>query len=376
MKRRDFITLLGGATAAWPLVARAQPAERARRITVVNILTATDPEVPPRIAAFEAAFRDLGWRKGSNLHIDYVWGWDSRDPGARGVIRQIVQSRPEVIVTVATPTTIAMRDEAADIPIVFIQVSDPVGTGLVASLSRPGGTMTGFTNFEFSMGGKWLELLREVVPAVERVTFLYNPATAPAAGKFYLSSIVAGASALNIAVSEAPVHVKDDLQHLLARPARDLSAVLIVGPDNFTANHRDVIISLASQYRLPAAYPFRYFATAGGLISYGSDTTDLFRRSARIRRSHSQRCQASRLARPATDQVRAGDQHEDRQGARPHRAGHASRPRRRGDRMIGAARSSRCSAVRRRGRSQRARSRRQFRWLDSLAPVRRKAPRT
>jgi putative tryptophan/tyrosine transport system substrate-binding protein len=173
-----------------------------------------------------------------------------------------------------------MRDEAADIPIVFIQVSDPVGTGLVASLSRPGGTMTGFTNFEFSMGGKWLELLREVVPAVERVTFLYNPATAPAAGKFYLSSIVAGASALNIAVSEAPVHVKDDLQHLLARPARDLSAVLIVGPDNFTATHRDVIISLASQYRLPAAYPFRYFATAGGLISYGSDTADLFRRSA------------------------------------------------------------------------------------------------
>jgi putative ABC transport system substrate-binding protein len=280
MKRREFITLLGGAAVAWPLVARAQPEERARRITVVNILTATDPEVPPRIAAFEAAFRDLGWRKGSNLHIDYVWGWDSRDPGARAVIRQIVQSRPEVIVTIATPTTIAMRDEAADIPIVFIQVSDPVGTGLVASLSRPGGTMTGFTNFEFSMGGKWLELLREVVPAVERVTFLYNPATAPAAGKFYLSSIVAGASALNIAVSEAPVHVKDDLQHLLARPARDLSAVLIVGPDNFTATHRDVIISLASQYRLPAAYPFRYFATAGGLISYGSDTADLFRRSA------------------------------------------------------------------------------------------------
>jgi putative ABC transport system substrate-binding protein len=279
MKRREFITLLAGA-AAWPIAARAQPPKRIRRITVLNILATSDPEVPPRIAAFEAALREFGWRKGGNLSIEYVWGWDARDAGAREVIRRIVESRPDLVVTVATPTTLAMSAEAADTPIVFIQVSDPVGTGLVASLSRPGGIATGFTNFEFSMGGKWLELLKQIVPTVQRVAFLFNPATAPAAGRFYFEPIAAGSSALNIAVSEAPVSNSDDLQQVMPKLARVSRTGVIVGPDIFTSTHRDHIVSLALQYRLPAVYPFRYFATAGGLLSYGSDTTDLYRRSA------------------------------------------------------------------------------------------------
>jgi len=279
MRRRQFITLLGGA-AAWPVVARAQQAERARRIIVLNVLAADDPEVPARIVAFEAGLRELGWKKGSNLSIDYVWGWDAGDGRARTVIRQIVDSKPALVVTIATPTTLAMRDAAADVPIVFLQVSDPVGTRLVTSLSRPGGTITGFTNFEFSMGGKWLELLREMVPTLRRAAFLFDPATAPGAGKFYFQPIVAGSSALNIAVSEAPVRNSDELRNLLPKLAQDTNTGLIVGPDIFTATHRDLIVSLASQYRLPAVYPFRYFATAGGLLSYGSDTSDLYRRSA------------------------------------------------------------------------------------------------
>jgi putative tryptophan/tyrosine transport system substrate-binding protein len=277
--RREFITLVGG-SATWSLAAHAQPPERIRRITVFNILAAGDPELPPRIAAFEAALGEFGWRKGSNLGIEYVWGWDAADAGARAVVRRIVESRPDLVVTVATPTTLAMSAEAADIPIVFIQVSDPVGTGLVASLSRPGGTTTGFTNFEFSMGGKWLELLKEIVPTVERLAFLFNPATAPAAGRFYFEPIAAGSSALKIAVSEAPVSNSNDLQQVMQKLARVSRTGVIVGPDVFTSTHRDLIVSLALQYRLPAVYPFRYFATAGGLLSYGSDTTDLYRRSA------------------------------------------------------------------------------------------------
>jgi putative ABC transport system substrate-binding protein len=196
------------------------------------------------------------------------------------LIREITERRPEIVLTVATPTTFAMRDAAADIPIVFIQVSDPVGTGLVASLSRPGGNITGFTNFEFSMAGKWLELLKEMVPNVKRAAFLFNPATAPAAGKFYFHPILAGSSALEIAVSEMPVANSDDLERQVQQIANDRSIGLIVGPDIFTATHRNRIVALASQYRLPAVYAFRYFATAGGLLSYGSDTIDLYRRAA------------------------------------------------------------------------------------------------
>jgi len=178
MKRRQFIALLGGA-AAWPLAARAQQAERMRRIGVVNVIAETDSEALPRMAAFEMALRELGWVKERDLRIDYYW--DNSDPAhTLAAAKEVIKTKPDLVVTVSTPATQALRDEAGGtIPIVFVQVLDPVGTGLVASLARPGGNITGFSNFEFSMSGKWLELLKGIAPHITSVALLFNPATAP-----------------------------------------------------------------------------------------------------------------------------------------------------------------------------------------------------
>ena len=279
MKRRQFIALLGGA-AAWPLAARAQQAERMRRIGVVNVIAETDSEALPRMAAFEMALRELGWVKERDLRIDYYW--DNSDPAhTLAAAKEVIKTKPDLVVTVSTPATQALRDEAGGtIPIVFVQVLDPVGTGLVASLARPGGNITGFSNFEFSMSGKWLELLKGIAPHITSVALLFNPATAPGAGAFYLRSLEAAAPSFAISPIAAPVRNVEDFEEVLSKLARDPHAGLIIPPDIFTARHRDLIISLVARHRLPAAYPFRFWATANGLLSYGIDTTDLFRRSA------------------------------------------------------------------------------------------------
>jgi putative ABC transport system substrate-binding protein len=279
MRRRQFIALVGGA-AAWPFAARAQQAKRPRLISMVNVIAETDPEASPRIAAFEKALRELGWATERDLRIDYYW--DASDPvRTRAAAKQVIETSPDLIVTVSTPATQALRDEASGIiPIVFVQVFDPVGTGLVASLARPGGNITGFSNFELSMSGKWLELLKGIAPQITRVALLFNPATAPGAGTFYLRSLEAAAPSFAVESSAAPVRNVEDFQDVLSMVARDPHAGLIIPPDIFTARHRDLIISLVARHRLPAVYPFRFWATAGGLLSYGIDTTDLFRRSA------------------------------------------------------------------------------------------------
>jgi putative ABC transport system substrate-binding protein len=278
MRRRKFITLLGGAAAAWPLAARAQEPERVRRISVVNVIAATDPEASPRIAAFEMALRKLGWVIERDLRIYYYWsaGDVAR---TRDMAKQVVATRPDLIVTVTTPPTQALRDETGDIPIVFLQVFDPVSTGLVASLARPGGNITGFTNFESSMAGKWLQLLKEIAPHIRRVAVLFNPTTTPGSA-LYLDSIEAASPSFAVKPAAALVRSVEDISDALSELAREPDAGLIVAPDTFTTNNRDLITSLAALHRVPAVYPFRYFATAGGLLSYGIDSTDLFPRSA------------------------------------------------------------------------------------------------
>jgi putative ABC transport system substrate-binding protein len=278
-RRGQFITLLGGAAAAWPLAARAQQTDRLRRISVVNIIAAADPEALPRIAAFELGLRELGWATERDLRIDYYW--DASDAERRRVVaKQVAEAKPDVVVTAATPATQAIRDEIGGVPIVFVQVIDPVGTGLVANLARPGANITGFSNFEFSIGGKWLELLKEIVPNLRTVGLLFNPSTAPGAGAFYLRSIEAAAPSFAVKPAAVSVQSEEKIQDALSNLGQHPNAGLIVHPDTFTTRHRDLIISRAAAHHLPAVYPFRYFAMAGGLLSHGNSTTDVFRQVA------------------------------------------------------------------------------------------------
>jgi putative ABC transport system substrate-binding protein len=277
IRRREFITLLGGA-ATWPVAARAQQGERVRRLGALMTFAASDPEAQLRIAALEAGLRDLGWVQGRNLHIDYRWA-----PGQANELlsqaAELVASSPDLILANATPATIALREQTRTLPIVFAQVNDPVGQGFVSSLAHPGGNLTGFTTFEFSIGTKWLETLKVVFPAVKRVAVIFNPATAPYAGLFW-QPIEAAAPSFSVEPIQAPTHDAGEIEQTLGRFARDPNGGLLVLPDVSTTSHRDLIIALAARHRLPAIYPFRYFADSGGMISYGTDTGDLYRRLA------------------------------------------------------------------------------------------------
>jgi putative ABC transport system substrate-binding protein len=330
MRRREFIALVGGVAAVWPLAARAQQIERPRRISVVNVLAASDPETPPRVAAFETSLRGFGWTKDRNLLIDYYWGWDASTDTARAhaVARHVVETRPDVIVTVATPMTQVFQNQTTDTPIVAIIVADPVGTGLVRSLARPGGNITGFSNFEFSMGGKWVELLKSIAPHIKRVAMLFNPASAAGFG-MYLQSVAAAASSLEVESIATPVRTTKDLEGALAALAREPNVGLIVAPDVFTSSNRDFIVSLATENHLPAVYPFRYFATAGGLFSYGIDTVDLWRRAPSYVDRILKGSKPADL--PVQQPTKFELQSQDRQDSRSHGAAHITCARRRGD---------------------------------------------
>jgi putative tryptophan/tyrosine transport system substrate-binding protein len=278
MTRREFITLLGGAAVAWPLAARAQQAARKRRIGVLMAISESDPEAKPRVKALEQGLQDWGWVKEQNLLIDYRW--------TRADITQtqlyaaeLVRSAPELIIANSTPALAALRRETRTIPLVFVLVIDPVTQGFVATLARPSGNITGFTNFEFTMGGKWVEILKEIVPVITRVATIYNPETAPYGEEFFRQT-KAAASSLTIEAIDAPVRQPADLQRTIVQVAAKPHGGLIVIPDVFTSVHRDLIVDLAAQHRLPAIYPFRFFAVSGGLVSYGVDSLDIFRRSA------------------------------------------------------------------------------------------------
>jgi putative tryptophan/tyrosine transport system substrate-binding protein len=276
MKRRDFITLLGGA-AAWPLTARAEQSERVRRIGVLMSFAAGDPEAQLRVAAFENGLRDLGWIKGRNLRLEYRWADNAE--ALRTYATELARMAPDLILANSTPVMAALREQRPTVPIVFTQVTDPIGQGLVSNLGHPGGNLTGFTSFEFSIGSKWLETLKQVAPHVTRVALLFNPATAPFADLFW-RPVEAAARSFAIAPVSVGARNTDELERLVEAFAREPNGGLMVLPDVSTVNHRALIIALAARLRLPAVYPFRSFVVSGGLLSYGTDVADVFRRAA------------------------------------------------------------------------------------------------
>jgi len=277
IKRRAFITLLSGAAAAWPVAARAQPGERVRRIGALMSLAEDDPEDRQRRAAFQQALRQLGWTEGGNLRIDYRWY--GGDPArARALAKELVELEPDLIVATATPALTALALQMRPIPIVFVAVSDPVGQGFVASLARPGGNATGLTFFEFSVVGKMLEVLKQIAPGVSRVALASNPDNL--SNLPFLRAIEAAAPTLATELTKVPVRSAAEIEPALATIARQGGNGLMCLPDPFTNAHRDLIVGLAARYRLPAIYFLRSFVAAGGLVSYGIDVTDLFRRAA------------------------------------------------------------------------------------------------
>jgi putative tryptophan/tyrosine transport system substrate-binding protein len=276
MRRREFISLLG-ATAAWPLAARAQQ-PLVRRIAVLMGYAESDREGQANVAGFRGGLQKLGWTEDRNIRIDTRWAAADADLMQR-FAKELVALQPDLILTQNTPTTAAMLQQTRTIPIIFANVSDPVGSGFVAGLPRPGGNVTGFIDMEGSMAGKWLELLKEVAPRIARVAFLFNPATAPFA-EYYLNHFKAAAASFAVEAIAAPVRDTSELESVVAAQAREPNSGLIVMPEAFMNVHRAEVTSLAAHYRLPAVYPRRFFAELGGLLSYGNDQTDNFRQAA------------------------------------------------------------------------------------------------
>jgi ABC-type uncharacterized transport system substrate-binding protein len=276
MRRREFITLLSSA-AAWPLAARAQqPGERMRRIGVLMYLAADDPEGQARLAAFAQALKQLGWNEGRNLRIDTRW---ARADDLHRHAAELVALAPDVLVAATGTATVAPLLQATrTVPIVFVTVVDPVGAGFVASLARPGGNATGFTIYEYSMSGKWLELLKEIAPSVTRAAVLRDPAVASGIGQFGAVQIVAP----SLGVEVTPVDIRDagEIERAVSAFASGSNGGLVVTGSAGAIVHRELIATLAARYRLPAVYPARYSVNAGGLISYGPDLIDQFRRAA------------------------------------------------------------------------------------------------
>jgi putative ABC transport system substrate-binding protein len=279
MRRREFVSLLGGAT-AWPLAARAQQPVEVRRIGYLTTLSEKDRLEEGHLATFRKALDDWGWREGRNLHIDYRQAVGDADR-LRAFAKELIGLQPDVIFAVTTPAVAALLRETRALPIVFAQVSDPVGSGFVASFARPGGNVTGFTNIniESSIGGKWLELVKEIAPAIRRVAMIYNPPSSQFAD-YYLRPFEAAGPAYGVQTSVAAVDTDAGIENVLNGLAREAGGGFVVLPDTFTGMHREQIVSLAARYRLPAVYPFRWFAEIGGLLSYGLDTYDMYRRAA------------------------------------------------------------------------------------------------
>jgi putative tryptophan/tyrosine transport system substrate-binding protein len=278
MRRRDFITLLGGAT-AWPRTLLAQGTDRVRRIGVLMELAASASQARSNIVALQRGLRELGWLEGSNLGIDYRWAPD--DPVLLWKFaKELVELRPDLIVAHSSPVVTTLLGQTRSIPIVFAAISDPIGEGFVASFARPGGNVTGFTNFESSMTGKWVELLKEIAPEVTRVAFLFNPQMAAGGGSYCLRPIDAAASTHKVKAVMALVHDDDEIEAAFSALVREPGAGVILLPDIFTVVHHEQVIALAERYRVPTVYSYRSMVERGGLISYGVDINNLFERAA------------------------------------------------------------------------------------------------
>jgi putative tryptophan/tyrosine transport system substrate-binding protein len=276
MQRREFITLLGGVVAGWPIAARAQQPERVRRIGVLWYLAADDAEGQARLAAFTQALTQLGWSDGHNLLIDTRW---ATADDIRRHAAELAALAPDVLVAATGTATVAPLLQATrTVPIVAVNVIDPIGAGFVASLAQPGGNVTGFTIYEYSMSGKWLELLKEIAPNVTRVAVLRDPAVASGIGQFGAVQIVA--PSMGVALSPVDVRDADEIERAVAAFASGLNGGLIVTGSALGIGHRKLITTLAARHKLPAVYPGRFYVTAGGLISYGPDLVDQYRRAA------------------------------------------------------------------------------------------------
>jgi putative ABC transport system substrate-binding protein len=276
MRRREFITLVGG-VAAWPLAARAQQPGEMRRIGVLLNVTADNPRGQAGVAAFQQVLQQLGWSDGRNVRIDIRWGANDIDLD-RKYAAELVALAPDVILASSTPSVTALQHVTRTLPIVFVQVSDPVGAGVVDTLARPGGNTTGFMNFEYSLSGKWLEVLKQIAPSVTRVAILRDPANPAGIGQF--SSIQAAAQSLGVEVRPLTARDAAEIERAVAAFARLANGGLIVTPSAGNAVHRELITTLAARYKLPTIYSDRLNVTEGGLISYGPDRVDEFRRAA------------------------------------------------------------------------------------------------
>jgi putative ABC transport system substrate-binding protein len=276
VRRREFITLLGGTVIAWPLAARAQQRERMRRIGMLVGFAESDPESPARLAAFRDGLERLGWKEGDNVRIAYRWG--AGDPTRmRTHAKELIAAIPDVLVAESTPATAALQGETRTTPIVFLQAGDPVGSGFVTSFARPGGNLTGFTNYAPPMGGKWLELLKEVVPRLVRAAALFNPKTHTGQ---YWDVLEPAAQAVNVQFAKAEVADAAGIERTVEAISGEPSGGLLVMPDSFTMSHQQTIVASAARHRVPAIYAFRVFPASGGLMSYGMDMVSVYRDAA------------------------------------------------------------------------------------------------
>jgi len=274
ISRREFMIFLGASAATWPLAARAQP-DRVRRVGVLMGIS-DDAEGHARIAVFRQALAALGWTEGRN--VQFIYRWSAGDVAkARPFAKELLDLRSDVILANSTPIAVAVRDTTRTTPTVFVQVSDPVTAGVIQSLERPGGNLTGFTNFEPSIANKWLGLLKGVAPNISRIAYLFNPNTAPL---LYAKAVETAAPLLSIKPFAAAVHNAAEMDREIGQFARESDGALLVLPDLFTATNRQSIIALAARHRLPAVYPFRYFVSNGGLISYGIEMLETYRQAA------------------------------------------------------------------------------------------------
>lgn len=277
MRRREFITGIVGLT-AWLRAARAQKSKPTARIGVIMGIGENDPEAGPRVEALEAGLRELDWVKGRNLQLEYRWTAGDLDRTQR-FAKEIVELKPDLIVVHSTPAVKALRQLTTSIPMVFVLIADPIESGFVQSLSHPGGNITGFMNVDAPMAGKWLELIVEIAPKTREVALIYNPNTAPFYMKF-LRSFDAAAPKFNVRGISTPVTDAAAIEGAMKDLGQSPDVAIFVLPDVFVQVHRTLIIKLAEQFRLPAIYPYRFFPTSGGLLSYGIDTIIVFRQAA------------------------------------------------------------------------------------------------
>jgi putative tryptophan/tyrosine transport system substrate-binding protein len=278
VRRREFIAVIGGVAVAWPPATRAQQTDRMRLIGVLMSYAESDPAAQSDFVAFRGALTNLGWTEGSDLRIELRWGAADQDR-VNKFAKELVDLRPDAILGVTQAVTSALARETRTIPIVFAVVSDPIGGGLAASLAHPGGNITGFTYVDPAVGGKWVELLKEIEPRTMRVALLFNPATAVPL-QFFMPSIQTAASSFSVQAAAAPVHAKDEVEGVIAAQARDNGGGLVVMPDAFNVTNRDLIIALANRYKVPAIFNVPFYAKSGGLIAYGADRAESFRQAA------------------------------------------------------------------------------------------------